>query len=392
MISEPTLAPRAAVGRACPISASAPADAPDAAHQLARSLGQGPFAQIFLFMSPAADMATVCAQMTQLFPQTGICGCSTAGEITAEGYSEGQIVAFALPRAGFDVEMVVLEDLDQLDTRELIADLLRARQSLGRRAFDRPNECAVLVVDGLSGKEDVLVSALSGGLGPVPLIGGSAGDGGKFQRTLIHARGRVLENAGVVTLIRSQCTVKPFSLDHLRPTHARMVVTEAAPAKRTVARINDEPAAEEYARLLGLRTDQLSPFIFAAHPVLVRAGGRHHVRAIQGVGPQNSLQFFAAIAEGLVLTIAEPQDIAEHLNEELGRFGREGAPSAILGFDCIFRRIEAEGRQRGREVSDILSRHKVVGFSTYGEQVGAMHVNQTLTGIAFYPPQGAVRD
>ena len=124
----------------------------------------------------------------------------------------------------------------------------------------------------------------------------------------------------------------------------------------------------------------------------MRAGGRHHVRAIQGVGPQNSLQFFAAIAEGLVLTIAEPQDIAEHLNEELGRFEREGAPSAILGFDCIFRRIEAEGRQRGREVSDILSRHKVVGFSTYGEQVGAMHVNQTLTGIAFYPPAGALAD
>jgi len=27
-----------------------------------------------------------------------------------------------------------------------------------------------------------------------------------------------------------------------------------------------------------------------------------------------------------------------------------------------------------------------VGFSTYGEQLNSMHVNQTLTGVAFYPP------
>jgi hypothetical protein len=27
-----------------------------------------------------------------------------------------------------------------------------------------------------------------------------------------------------------------------------------------------------------------------------------------------------------------------------------------------------------------------VGFSTYGEQVNSMHVNQTMTGVALYPP------
>jgi hypothetical protein len=39
-------------------------------------------------------------------------------------------------------------------------------------------------------------------------------------------------------------------------------------------------------------------------------------------------------------------------------------------------------------MSRILSRHNVVGFSTYGEQFNSMHVSQTLTGVAIYPPAG----
>ena len=50
-----------------------------------------------------------------------------------------------------------------------------------------------------------------------------------------------------------------------------MVVTEADPERRLVREINAEPAAREYARLVGKDPDQLSPFTFAAHPVVVRS-------------------------------------------------------------------------------------------------------------------------
>jgi len=38
-------------------------------------------------------------------------------------------------------------------------------------------------------------------------------------------------------------------------------------------------------------------------------------------------------------------------------------------------------------LSDILANNRVVGFSTYGEQFNSIHVNQTLTGVAIYPPE-----
>jgi hypothetical protein len=153
-----------------------------------------------------------------------------------------------------------------------------------------------------------------------------------------------------------------------------------------VRRINAEPAAREYARLLGKDPAQLTTFTFAAHPVVVRIGGQHHVRAIQQVAENGDLVFFSAIDEGLVLSLAEPSDMVAHLERELGALG---TPEAILACDCILRRMEAQEKQKTGAVSALLRRFGVVGFSTYGEQMNSMHVNQTMTGVAIYPPEGA---
>jgi hypothetical protein len=179
--------------------------------------------------------------------------------------------------------------------------------------------------------------------------------------------------------------VRVFKVDHLIPSDVRMVVTNADPEQRLVREINAAPAAREYARLVGKNPDQLSPFIFAAHPVVVRIGGNHHVRAIQKVEDNGDLRFFSAIDEGLVLTLANAGDLAAHLETVLADLSRDGAPEAIIGCDCILRRLEAEQMQSLQAMSRILSRHNVIGFSTYGEQFNSVHVSQTLTGVAIYP-------
>ena len=83
--------------------------------------------------------------------------------------------------------------------------------------------------------------------------------------------------------------------------------------------------------------------------------------------------------------------MVDHLSAELDRLAETVPPSAILACDCLLRRIEAQDRQMFGRISDILRSHRVVGFSTYGEQMGAMHVNQTMTGVAIYPPPDAAR-
>lgn len=372
-------------------SAQCSATAPDALERLARGLGEGPFALVVLFASPEANPITLPGRAAAAFPGTPIIGCTTAGEISANGYTEGEIVALGLPARHFAAQTLLVPDLRVPGGEQLIGDMVRARQRLLHARPDWQGEFAFLLVDGLSIQEDELAAALAPGLGPVPLFGGSAGDGLRFQETLVFHEGRALGNAAVVTFVRTDCPVKVFSLDHLTPTGARMVVTEADPARRIVRQINAEPAALEYARLLGKDPDQLTSFTFAAHPVVVRIGGRHHVRSIQRMLPNGDLVFFSAIDEGLVLTLAEPQDMVDHLSVELDRLAETAPPSAILACDCLLRRIEAQDRQMFGRISDILRSHRVVGFSTYGEQMGAMHVNQTMTGVAIYPPPDAAR-
>ncbi|MEM9813256.1 MAG: FIST N-terminal domain-containing protein, partial [Pseudomonadota bacterium] len=264
--------------------------------------------------------------------------------------------------------------------------LILARSELGASRLELPHEFALVLIDGLSRQEDQLVGCLPPGLGPVPLFGGSAGDGARFENTLLAIDGTIHRHAAVLTLVRSLSPVRVFSHDHFAPTGVRMVVTRADPANRIVSQINAEPAAAEYARLVGKDPGQLSPFTFAAHPVVVRLGGRHHVRSIQQVTPSGDLVFFSAIDEGVVLTVAEPCDMASHLSSKLEELARPAQPDALLVCDCILRRIEAGEKQMTNRISRLLSEHRVTGFSTYGEQFGAMHVNQTMTGVAFYPP------
>ena len=370
-------------------SACVPAAAPDAARQLTQALGAGPFSRVVLFVSPEADLAQLCADLGQHFPPGLVIGCTTAGEISRQGYTEGGIVAVGFPAANFSTECLLVPDLARISPQDLIGQLIRARTGLQRDQPGWDYEFAFMMVDGLSTAEDDLAAAVASGLGPVPLFGGSAADGLRFGQTHVIWQGQALTNAAIVMLVRSRCRARVFNLDHLVPIDRRMVVTQADPARRVVRQINAEPAAQEYARLLGKDPAQLTTFTFAAHPVVVRVGGRHHVRAIQKMEENGDLVFFSAIDEGLVLTLAEPQDMVAHLDHELGRLSDQGPPAAILACDCILRRMEALEKQLSGAISGVLRDRHVVGFSTYGEQWNSMHVNHTMTGVAIYPPDPA---
>ena len=359
----------------------------DAVLELAEQIGPDPMACVIVFVSPRYDLDEVSATLNSEFPDTQVVGCTTAGEIGASGYMDETIVAIGLPREDFCVASALVSDLENLKYRAVAAQVLELRRTVLESAPDWQNEFASLFVDGLSLKEDSLVSAIMPALGNIQLFGGSAGDGMAFERTFVLSGGQVVSDAAVLMLVRTRCPVRVFRYDNFVPTDTRMVVTEADPAQRLVKEINAEPAAREYARLVGKDPDQLSPFIFASHPVVVRVGGQHHVRAIQQVDETGHLRFFSEIHEGMVLTVASGQDISSHLDEALSSLTTDQKPASIIACDCMLRRLDAQQQQATPRVSSVLSKHGVIGFSTYGEQHNSMHVNQTFTGVAIYPPE-----
>lgn len=356
----------------------------DPVAELRAGLGHDALSLIVLFVSPVADFADFVAQFQTHFPTTEVVACTTAGEIGKGGYTEGDIIAVGFPARHFVSTSILIRGLGGQTPLSMIDQIALARVGLLEKYPDRPNSFAFLAVDGMSLREDELTSMIAPALRDMPLFGGSAGDGVNFERTMVSLNGEACHDAAVLSLVQTDLQVQVFSIDHLIPTDKQMVVTGADPDRRIVKSINAEPAAREYARIVGKNPDQLDRFTFASHPVVVRIGDSHHVRAIQQVNDVGELVFFSAIDEGMVLTVADPLNLVDHLEEQLDKIAAAGPLTDILGCDCILRRIQAEQSQMTRELSDVLASHKVIGFSTYGEQIGPLHVNHTMTGVAIY--------
>ncbi|MEX0286044.1 MAG: FIST signal transduction protein [Paracoccaceae bacterium] len=378
----PVCAPYASVLQSVQITASDPQPGP----VLFDCLSPCDPSHLLVFASEPTGFETICHAATETFPGVQVTGCTTAGQIGTRGYEEDDAVVIALPRARFETRTVRIT-LDELDDNQALIDrLVQERTRLAAAHPDKPQGFAFLLVDGLSLREDFLTAAIAPAMGSQPLFGGSSGDGTRFEQTYLGIGDEIGTDMALLTFVVTDCNAHVFSLNHLQPTDRKMVVTSADPEQRIVKEINAEPAAREYARIVNKDPDQLDEFTFSAFPVVVQLGDTHHVRSIQRVNEDGELVFFAAIDEGMVLTIATAQDIADHLDQELSTL-LAGRPEAqILAFDCVLRRIEATQTQSQRAVSDVLSRNRVLGFSTYGEQIGPLHVNHTMTGVVLTPP------
>ena len=374
-------APSSAIARA----ASSAADPEIAARELADALVRPEAGLVIVFASADYDLPALGAALKARFAPVPVVGCTTAGEISPSGCRQGSISGIVLCGLDFAAEAQTIRHLASFSVADGQDVVRKAVQGLrAKAAWAVPsNMFAFTLIDGMSGCEEELISSLYGAMGQVPLFGGSAGDCMRFERTHVLQDGRFLDDAALFVLVATTRPFRVFKTEHFVAGSEKVVVTEADPARRIVYEINGEPAAVEYARIVGVDADHLTPMAFANHPVVVRVGGANYVRSIQKMNPDGSLTFFCAIDEGIVLTVARSVDLAENLGQVFDSLRRDiGPPELVLGFDCILRGLEVEEKGSRDAVDRLLVANNVIGFSTYGEQYQAMHVNQTLTGVA----------
>lgn len=341
---------------------------------------------LLVFAAASADPQSISAAIKRSFPNTPHIACSTAGEIGPEGYSENSIVVVALPADGFHVSTLAIEDLSKIEFADIVRRAERLRQDHDASppaGFEGAQAFALSFIDGLSRREELFISAIHRALEGMPLLGGSTGDDLEFQRTWCVTDGRVLIDAGVIALVRTKHQFSAFRHDNFEPTDVRLVVTDCDQEERKVRELNAAPAALEYSECIGVDANQLDSMSFASHPVVVKVGGEYYCRSIGHANPDGSLTFFCAVETGVVLTVSRSLHLVESARAAFRAATRDmrGA-DFVLGFDCALRRLDAENRQMKRELSDVYRDFGVVGFNTYGEQFGAMHLNQTFTGLA----------
>jgi hypothetical protein len=360
-------------------------DPHEAAHDLHAALWHPDCCLILLFISPDRDLNALAAALATAFPGKRIAGCTTAGEIGPGGYATGAIVGISLAAPDFAAAVGLIEGLSTSDAAAMQAVVRRTRLAIHDAApwARHENLFAVTLIDGMCGCEERVISAAYGALAGIPIRGGSAGDGMRFDQTFTLHDGEFRRDCALIIVIATRRRFRAFKTEHFVAGHEKIVVTGADPRLRLVTEINAEPAALEYARITGLHPAALNPAAFATHPMVVRVGDQSFVRAIRRVNADGSLAFLCAIDEGVVLTIAHNVDLVRNLEQVFAAITEDiGPPDLVIAFDCILRGLEMD-QGRSRERAGILvDRHNAVGFLTYGEQYDAMHVNHTFTGIA----------
>lgn len=363
---------------------SCAADPATAVGEFFAAVSQPEMALVVFFCSSDYDLAVVAAEMNRLFAGVSVVGCTSAGEIGPAGYRDHSLTGFSLPGGACVAATARLDGLHDFDSNAghvLAQDLA---QRLDEQAAGLDNRFGLLLIDGLSVREEPVAQALQAGLGLIPLFGGSAGDGLRFTRTWIFHGGAFHSDAALLALIATRFPLKIFQTQHFVCNEEPLVVTEADPATRTVREINGLPAAGEYARLIGLQAADLDSAAFAAAPVVLSMYGVDYVRSIQTANADGSLTFFSAIEEGLVVRIAHGVGLVDNLkNAFAGLRAEVGTLQLVVACDCILRNLEFQQPETRAAISDLMRRNHFLGFSTYGEQYEGMHVNQTLTGIAF---------
>lgn len=356
-----------------------------AAAELFAALDQPDIRLAVFYCASDFDLPALADALRAHFRNVNLIGCTTAGEITPVGYLDGALTGFSLASPSLAVQTRAFA-LDPFDSAATAAGVTAMLSALGERdgmPASAADSFAFLLVDGLSMQEELVVSCMHRQLRGIDLIGGSAADDTRFGATHLYVDGHFHQHIALLSVIRTDLPFVAFRTQHFVPSDQRMVVTAADPTRRTVSEINGCPAAEEYARLIGLDSSQLTAMVFATYPVMVRVGGQYFVRSIGKLNDDGTLQFFCAIDEGVVLTIAKGVDLIQNLETAFANV-REvvGEPQLVLGCDCLFRRVETDRDGTREAVGRIFAANKVIGFATYGEQYNAMHVNQTFTGVA----------
>ncbi len=361
----------------------------EACASLAKTLYRPGMELLLFFCSSHYDLDALAEALNRDFPGVQMLGCTTAGEIAPSGYGSHGMAAIGFSGAEVKAATGRIEALQGFDPaigRELTQSVLKELEGRAPNP-GHGHAFALMLIDGLSQREEPVTRAVQKALGGITLVGGSAGDDLRFRETRVFHDGRFHKDAAVIAVIDTTLPFKVFKTQHFVHGEEKLVVTEADTATRTIREINGLPAAEEYARIVGIGVDELDAGHFAAHPVLVRINGVDFVRSIQKANPDRSLTFYCAIDEGIVLTVASGLDPVGNLQTTLAELkAKIGPPQLVIVYDCILRNLEIHQQNMEAPLAQLFGEYNVLGFCTYGEQFCGVHVNQTLTGIAIGHP------
>lgn len=313
------------------------------------------------------------------FPNTVIVGCSTAGEINSTAMLNDSIVAMSIESDLVSKVWVETVELDNCGKNVQVAcEKLSAEIGTSLDSLDSLYHAGMLIIDGLSGKEEEFMEAISLSA-LLPFIGGSAGDNLKFKKTFVFTHKGMVSNSAVICIIKTTNGYDLLKTQSFSVSPNKMLrPTKLASCERIVHEFNNKPAAVAYAEALNCDVSELSSH-FLTNPLAMLIDHEPYVRSPRIV-ENTSIHFYCALIKDHDYHVLNSGNIVEdtHIAIKYKSMETGNRIGAIVNFNCILRTIELQNINQTKEYAGIFANIPTIGFSTYGEQLGS-HINQTAT-------------
>ena len=140
-----------------------------------------------VFFADSYDHKKLCQALAHL--PGPVVGCSSAGQLTTLGFQADGISGLRFSSQYFQAVPYLIHPLDNIaDQIEIIAADVQDRLH-----YSKMQAFGLLFVDGLAAREEALTASLYRALGDVPLVGGSAGDKLRFEKTHVYHGGQLVQ-------------------------------------------------------------------------------------------------------------------------------------------------------------------------------------------------------
>ncbi|MEI8170456.1 MAG: FIST N-terminal domain-containing protein [Rhodoferax sp.] len=316
-------------------------------------------------------LKSVSEPLAALFPTAIRAGCSTAGEISGAGVSDGTCVVTAIR---FDKTRLVASST----TLTSMNDSQAAGQRLAEQLPQDGLRAVLLLGQGVAINGSALIEGMTGVLGKdIPITGGLAGDGGAFKETWVLDDQGVHNNSLVcVGLYGAELSFSHGSFGGWTAFGPARKVTRCE--HNVLFELDGEPALEVYKRYLGEHAKDL-PASGLLFPFSMRGTDHNKVGLIRTIlavdEAQGSLTLAGDIESGGYLELMHAStdalvDGAEAAAQAAQKMLSGKGDGLALLISCVGRKLVMGGRvdEEVEAVGDVFGQGAVLtGFYSYGE-------------------------
>ncbi|MBI4227882.1 MAG: FIST C-terminal domain-containing protein [Candidatus Omnitrophica bacterium] len=270
----------------------------DAAAQALAQMGLSTAHLVLVFASARFDHAALLAGVRAVTPEAAVVGCSTAGEITADGPSKRSVVVVAL-------QSNVMTAIPGFGPRLSAAPRQAGETAAWSGAHSKaPNPRVFLMFpDGVSGNAAEALRGVQMVLGTsFPVVGGSAGDDLLFRRSVQYHGDAVTQDSVVGVLLSGGITVGIGARHGWRPLGKPRLVTRAL--ANVVHELDGRAAVSVYQEYFGKGAEELQRESLARMTIIYPLGlpipgeEEHLLRNVLHVTPQGDLVYAGEVPEG----------------------------------------------------------------------------------------------